>query len=357
MSTTATGYRKLSIVIPAFNSAGWITQCLEHLSAALKHAQISDSEVIVVDDGSTDGTGQEAQRFPGLPIQLVSQENQGRFLARENGLAKCSGSHVLFLDTRVFLAETSLTFVLPFLNEANSSLWTAHVEANTTGNPIARFWRAIESIFWRRYMKNPTTTSFGLEDFDYYPKGTTALIAPAGLIREAITAFRPTVTDWRKVNDDTALLRYAAERTRINISPQYACTYNARTNLKAFLHHANHRGSVLIDGYLRKGTRLNIPIWGVLLISTYPYRTLCVRLYSGYQQDRCHGVGWPLLAIRNFISLRYVLGTVAKSQPQKLAHGILHGPRQFSLKLNTHFFPRLSCNLWGQTNFSIEEFN
>lgn len=267
MSTTATGYRKLSIVIPAFNSSGWITQCLEHLSAALKNAQISDTEVIVVDDGSTDGTGQEAQRFPGLPIHLVSQENQGRFLARENGLAKCSGSHVLFLDTRVFLAETSLTFVLPFLNEANSSLWTAHVEANTTGNPIARFWRAIESIFWRRYMKNPTTTSFGLEDFDYYPKGTTALIAPTGLIREAITAFRPTVTDWRKVNDDTALLRYAAERTRINISPQYACTYNARTNLKAFLHHANHRGSVLIDGYLRKGTRLNIPIWGVLLLA------------------------------------------------------------------------------------------
>ena len=267
MSTTATGYRKLSIVIPAFNSSGWITQCLEHLSAALKNAQISDAEVIVVDDGSTDGTGQEAQRFPGLPIHLVSQENQGRFLARENGLAKCTGSHVLFLDTRVFLAETSLTFVLPFLNEANSSLWTAHVEANTTGNPIARFWRAIESIFWRRYMKNPTTTSFGLEDFDYYPKGTTALIAPAGLIREAITAFRPTVTDWRKVNDDTALLRYAAERTRINISPQYACTYNARTNLKAFLHHANHRGSVLIDGYLRKGTRLNIPIWGVLLLA------------------------------------------------------------------------------------------
>ena len=267
MSTTATGYRKLSIVIPAFNSSGWITQCLEHLSVALKNAQISDAEVIVVDDGSTDGTGQEAQQFLELDVQVITQENQGRFLARENGLANCTGSHVLFLDTRVFLDATSLTFVLPFLNSPNTSLWTAHVEANTTKNLIARFWRAIESIFWRRYMKNPTTTSFGLEDFDYYPKGTTALIAPAGLIREAITAFRPTVTDWRKVNDDTALLRYAAERTRINISPQYACTYNARTNLKAFLHHANHRGSVLIDGYLRKGTRLNIPIWGVLLLA------------------------------------------------------------------------------------------
>ena len=267
MNTSPIGYTKLSIVIPAYNSAGWITQCLQHLSSALQNAQVLDAEVIVVDDGSTDGTGLEAQQFPGLAIQVISQENQGRFLARENGLANCTGSHVLFLDTRVFLAETSLTFVLPYLKDSDTSLWTAHAEANTTGNPIARFWRAIESVFWRRYMKNPTTTSFGLEDFDYYPKGTTALIAPTGLIRDAIAAFRPTVTDWRKVNDDTALLRYAAERTRINISPQYSCTYNARTNLKAFLHHANHRGSVLIDGYLRKGTRLNIPIWLTLILA------------------------------------------------------------------------------------------
>jgi glycosyltransferase involved in cell wall biosynthesis len=267
MNTSPIGYTKLSIVIPAYNSAGWITQCLQHLSVALQNAQVLDAEVIVVDDGSTDGTGLEAQQFPGLAIQVISQENQGRFLARENGLANCTGSHVLFLDTRVFLAETSFTFVLPYLKDSDTSLWTAHVEANTTGNPIARFWRAIESVFWRRYMKNPTTTSFGLEDFDYYPKGTTALIAPTGLIRDAIAAFRPTVTDWRKVNDDTALLRYAAERTRINISPQYSCTYNARTNLKAFLHHANHRGSVLIDGYLRKGTRLNIPIWLTLILA------------------------------------------------------------------------------------------
>jgi hypothetical protein len=169
----------------------------------------------------------------------------------------------------VFLGSDSLKFVLPFLETSETSLWTADVQANTIGNPIARFWRAIESIFWRRYMKNPRTTSFGLEDFDYYPKGTTALIAPIDLIRDAINQFVPTVGDWRKVNDDTALLRFAAERTKINISPEYTCTYNARTNLRAFLKHANHRGSVLIDGYLRSGTRLNIAIWAVLLAAPF----------------------------------------------------------------------------------------
>ncbi len=259
----------LSIVIPAYNSPKWITQCLAHLASALSNAGIPESQVVVVDDGSTDSTGDEAESFTGLNLTVLRQSNLGRFKARENGLALCTGTHVLFLDTRVFLGENSLKFVLPFLQHPETSLWTADVQANTTGNPIARFWRAIENIFWRRYMNNPTTTSFGLEDFDYYPKGTTALIAPVELIKEAISQFIPTVGDWRKVNDDTALLRFAAERTRINISPEYTCTYNARTNLRAFLKHANHRGSVLIDGYLRSGTRLNIPIWTVLILAPF----------------------------------------------------------------------------------------
>lgn len=258
---------ELSIVIPAYNSPSWITQCLEHLKVSLSRAGILRSQVIVVDDGSTDGTGEEAEAFEGLNLTVLRQNNLGRFKARENGLAACTGSHVLFLDTRVFIGEDSLSFVLPYLEKPETSLWTADVQANTKGNPIARFWRAIESIFWRRYMRHPKTTSFGLDDFDYYPKGTTALIAPVALIRDAIAEFTPTVTDWRKVNDDTALLRFAAERTRINISPLYTCTYNARTNLKAFLKHANHRGSVLIDGYLRPGTRLNLAIWAVLILT------------------------------------------------------------------------------------------
>lgn len=257
----------LSVVIPAYNAEGWITRCLDHLAVAFSNAGISEPEIIVVDDGSTDSTAQEARSFERLSVRVLSQENLGRFKARENGLNASHGSHILFIDTRVFMGPDSLSFVLPFLCEPNTSVWTADVQANTDGNQIARFWRAIETVFWRRYMRRPRTMSFGIKEFDYFPKGTTALIVPRRLFADAIADFAPTVSDWRKVNDDTALLRYAAERTPINISPGYTCVYNARTSLRAFVNHANHRGSVLIDGYLRRGTRLNMPIWAVLVLA------------------------------------------------------------------------------------------
>ena len=123
-------------------------------------------------------------------------------------------------------------------------------------------------------MANPMTTSFGIEDFDFYPKGTTALFAPRLLVLETIEKYSPSVSDWSKVNDDTALLRTIAKLTRINISPSYGSTYHARTSFWQFLKHARHRGTVLIDGYLHPGTRLYLPI--ILVLLSAPMLSVCI---------------------------------------------------------------------------------
>jgi hypothetical protein len=261
----------LSIVIPVFNGEGWIGRCLSHLSAAIRAADLSGVEVLLIDDGSTDGTLAEAQSaLPAssdVALRTFSQPNSGRFAARRLGLENAAYEFVLFIDTRVFIDEGALAFVGPLLHEPNMGVWTSHVEADTTDNPIAGFWQAIEHIAWRRYFKRPRTMSFGIDEFDYYPKGTTALIAPKALLIEAFDSFDPTVTDWHKVNDDTAVLRFVAERTPMNISPEYASTYNARTTVSAFVKHAEHRGTVLIDGYLRPGTRFATAIVAVFVMT------------------------------------------------------------------------------------------
>ena len=260
----------LSVVIPAYNSEGWVGDCIGRVGRAAEVASVHLAEVIVVDDGSTDDTVAEVERavLPGErhPV-IISQANRGRLAARTVGLERASGDMVLFIDTRVHLDESSLKFVFAQLHDPARRVWTAHTVANTGLSPIAGFWQAIEHVAWRRYWRRPRQITFGAEEFDFYPKGTTALLAPREILAEALAEYEPTVADPKISNDDTAVLRWVAEHHGITIAPGYSCVYNSRTTLGAFLKHANHRGAVLIDGYLRPGARFSTAILAVLVVS------------------------------------------------------------------------------------------
>ena len=252
------GERHLSVVIPSFNSEGWIGRTLEYLASAFRTSSFDELEVVLVDDGSTDQSVEEASMTAaklGINLVVVQQQNSGRHKARLAGLSRCNGTHVLLIDTRVFLHENSLEFVSQQFEREPEEVWTAHVIAETTTNPLAGFWQAIEHVAWRRYFKRPDQMKFGEDDFDYFPKGTTALIGSRKIISEAFSLFVPNIDDWHRANDDTAILRSIAKENGISISPDYSCTYNARTTLREFLRHAHHRGAVLVDGYWVEGAR------------------------------------------------------------------------------------------------------
>jgi glycosyltransferase involved in cell wall biosynthesis len=84
----------VSIIIPAYNSAGWVSDAVE-CSLAQTH---TTCEIIVVDDGSTDATGELLERKYGPRIRLIRQENRGLAGARNTGLARARGDYIQFLD-------------------------------------------------------------------------------------------------------------------------------------------------------------------------------------------------------------------------------------------------------------------
>lgn len=86
-------YPKISVVIPAFNAELYIG---ETLSSALAQTYPS-FEVIVVDDGSTDGTRDIVRSF-GSSVVLVEQKNSGVSSARNQGVAVSNGEFIAFLD-------------------------------------------------------------------------------------------------------------------------------------------------------------------------------------------------------------------------------------------------------------------
>jgi glycosyltransferase involved in cell wall biosynthesis len=84
----------VSILIPCHNAAPWLAQTLESaLAQTWPH-----KEIIVVDDGSTDGSADIARTYAGHGVQLVTQENRGAAAARNRARREAHGEFFQFLD-------------------------------------------------------------------------------------------------------------------------------------------------------------------------------------------------------------------------------------------------------------------
>jgi glycosyltransferase involved in cell wall biosynthesis len=84
----------VSIIVPAFNAERFIVRAIR---SALGQAY-PDLEIIVVDDGSTDGTAEIVRSFSDPRIRLVPQANRGQAAARNHGIRLSAGKYVTFLD-------------------------------------------------------------------------------------------------------------------------------------------------------------------------------------------------------------------------------------------------------------------
>jgi glycosyltransferase involved in cell wall biosynthesis len=84
----------VSILIPAYNAEPWVGATIQ---AALAQTWPS-TEIIIVDDGSRDGTLAVARRFESRAVKIVTQENMGAAAARNRALHLAQGSYIQWLD-------------------------------------------------------------------------------------------------------------------------------------------------------------------------------------------------------------------------------------------------------------------
>lgn len=88
---------ELSIIVPAYNAENYLQPCMESIMAST----FQDFEVLLVDDGSTDGTGtlcdQLAEKY--LKIRVFHTENQGLSMARNLGIEQAKGKYIGFVDS------------------------------------------------------------------------------------------------------------------------------------------------------------------------------------------------------------------------------------------------------------------
>ncbi|MGB0978484.1 MAG: glycosyltransferase family 2 protein [Croceimicrobium sp.] len=87
-----------SIVIPVFNAADTLEDCLE----SVWEQSLSDYELILINDGSTDGSGDFLENWTeqktGLQFSIIHQENKGLGAARNTGIERAGGKFIALLD-------------------------------------------------------------------------------------------------------------------------------------------------------------------------------------------------------------------------------------------------------------------
>lgn len=84
----------ISVVIPLFNKAAYVAEAIR----SVLDQGLDAHEIIVVDDGSTDGGAEIVEAMAAPKLKLISQANSGVSVARNRGIDEASGDYIAFLD-------------------------------------------------------------------------------------------------------------------------------------------------------------------------------------------------------------------------------------------------------------------
>ena len=92
---------KLSIVIPVYQVAATLSRCVESVLAQ----SFSDYEMILIDDGSTDGSSKICDDYAETDhrVKVIHQQNAGLSAARNAGLRVAKGAYITFIDSDDFI--------------------------------------------------------------------------------------------------------------------------------------------------------------------------------------------------------------------------------------------------------------
>ena len=116
---------KVSVVIPAYNRARFLPECLESVLGQT----FRDFEILVIDDGSTDNTPEVVAAYC-PPVRYVCQENQGMIAAYNKGIELARGEYIAILDSDDVLLEDALRLRVDIMDrypEVGFSYGQAHI--------------------------------------------------------------------------------------------------------------------------------------------------------------------------------------------------------------------------------------
>lgn len=144
--------KDLSIVVPVYNVQAYLRRCLD----SIVNQTLLEKEVILVDDGSQDASGEIADEYAAkYPyIKVVHQNNAGLSAARNTGIEQAQGEYIAFIDSDDYVESNMYQELLSFMQEKNADMVEGAVwyeqESGEKETPypkdITRVWNTQEAL-------------------------------------------------------------------------------------------------------------------------------------------------------------------------------------------------------------------
>ena len=103
----------ISVIVPFYNVEEYLEECLE----SIRNQTYTNIEVILVNDGSTDGSREICESYceKDIRFRLINQENQGQSVARNRGVKESVGQYIMFVDSDDVVNTDVLEVLLPYM--------------------------------------------------------------------------------------------------------------------------------------------------------------------------------------------------------------------------------------------------
>ena len=123
MSNNQSNTPLISVIIPAYKVEKYLAFCVESVVAQT----LASYEVIIVDDGSPDNTGEIADHLAQQyeTVKVIHQENAGVSTARNTGIDNAQGKYITFIDGDDFIAPTFLEYMVNMVEKTHSDFGLA----------------------------------------------------------------------------------------------------------------------------------------------------------------------------------------------------------------------------------------
>ena len=116
---------KVSIIIPFYNSVKYLRRCVESMAGQ----SYAETEIILVDDGSSDGSAQLAEELAAADahIRILQNGHSGVSSARNAGLKDAAGTYILFVDSDDWMELTAVEHMVEQMLQTDADLVTCEL--------------------------------------------------------------------------------------------------------------------------------------------------------------------------------------------------------------------------------------